>query len=787
MTALANRRGTFFAAALAVMLPAGMSALPAWGQPNAAAMDQRMQVPPGIGNLRNARNAGQAGAVHEPFAGPVTAAKIRTAIDDAVMFLRSCQGTDGSITGRETPLAALAMLAAGADPASDDSLKKALVWLGKNDLDDTYYRAIRANVWEYALRKAPCDDGMRKALKADFEWLLKALGDKEGWRYNMASTDWDNSCTQYGVLGIWAAARAGLDPGKEFWQKMSRHFRTCQGPTGGWDYQAPGGCRATMATAGLASMFLVFDMLHSDRAYTAKEPNAFSTGEAADCLKSIAAGMDWLGKCQGGKDGSYYLYGMERTGVAGGRRYIGDEDWFATGALHVLKEQDRSGAIGREHGVIPSTSFCALFLAYGGAPVTFNKLQYGDGADWNLNPRDIANLSKHLWTAYERPLNWNSVSIRAAGSELEAPILFISGSKAARFSEEEMLKLRSYVLRGGTILAEPADGSREFAAGMEDLLRQMFSQRDYPSYGLRPLAADHPVYTVMKQDWKARPELLGASDGSRTFFLLSKGYLAADWQMNRTDSDAFKLAMNLLFYATDLGTLEGRFASVLPSTPPAAERKGPAATVARVKYASDAAHPFAWAAGEPTWGALAPYFRHVTGCQLQERPAVDPGKDDLAGIKLLHITGRHEMKLSDAQRAGLKKYVEAGGTVLVDAWAGSADFARSARAELEAVFGKLAPLADDDVLAAGRFQGGCDLARDVDFKLRARTLLRASDLPVRGQKLLVARVGNRPAVLFSEYDLSGAIAGVQDFAALGYKRAGACRIATNILAYGMMD
>ena len=33
-----------------------------------------------------------------------------------------------------------------------------------------------------------------------------------------------------------------------------------------------------------------------------------------------------------------------------------------------------------------------------------NKLEYGGGSDWNLNPRDLANLSKHMWSAYERPL-----------------------------------------------------------------------------------------------------------------------------------------------------------------------------------------------------------------------------------------------------------------------------------------------------------------------------------------------------------------------------------------------
>ena len=168
-------------------------------------------------NLGIAHNAGSraANTVHQPFTGAVTAEKIRIAIDDAVMFLRSCQASDGSIEesmthyahGAGTVMATLAMLAAGADPASDDSVQRALRWLSENDVQNTYYRAVRANVWEYALRKSPYEELYREKLEEDFDWLLKALNKKEGWRYLMTSRDWDNSVTQYGVLGIWAAAR----------------------------------------------------------------------------------------------------------------------------------------------------------------------------------------------------------------------------------------------------------------------------------------------------------------------------------------------------------------------------------------------------------------------------------------------------------------------------------------------------------------------------------------------------------------------------------------------------
>jgi hypothetical protein len=729
--------------------------------------------------------------VHQPFKPPVTAAKIRTAIDDAVTYLRSNQAANGSILdngdGGYTALATLTLLAAGADPASDDQLKKALDFLAKLEPNNTYIRGVRANVWEYALRKAPGDKKYTSLLKTDYDWLIKALGDKTGWRYQMESTDWDNSCTQYGVLGVWAAARAGIDPGDKFWQKMSQHFRGCQNADGGWGYTAGSGSSPNMATAGLASLFLVFDMHHGKSFYSRKNPRTFAEGDAAAVIKSLDRGMTWLGSVTSSKNDGYYLYGVERAGVASGRKYFGRDDWFAGGALSVLGAQQADGSIPLgSWGHVPNTCFCTLFLVYGGAPVAFNKLEHGKEQDWNLNPRDLANVSKELWSAYERPLNWQAVSIAADPKEFEAPILFISGSKAAKFSEEEMVKLREYILRGGTILAEPSDYDDEFARSMEELCRQMFPPEDYPDYKLRPLPAEHGIYTVIPQTWKDRPKLRGMSDGARTLFVLSEGYLTADWQMNRTESDAFKLATNLLFYATDLSALEGKFASILPESEPAKPRKA-VIELARAKHAGDADHPRDWDAANMCWRSYAPYAKHVTGCELKETRPVTLGKDDLAGLRLLHITGQRELKLTDGQREALKRYVAGGGTVLVDAFVGAGPFAASARRELEATFGKLAPLPAEHVLAQGLFDGGADITDRIAFKLPARQLLRRRGEDARSQKLLVAMIDKRPAVIFSEFDLTAALTGIESYQSVGYKPASARKIVGNILAYVMAD
>ncbi len=57
----------------------------------------------------------------------------------------------------------------------------------------------------------------------------------------------------------------------------------------------------------------------------------------------------------------------------------------------------------------------------------------------------------------------------------------------------------------------------------------------------------------------------------------------------------------------------------------------------------------------------------------------------------------------------------------------------------------------------------------------------------RGQKLLIARVKNRPAVIYSEFDLSASMAGIENYRSLGYKPASARKIVGNLLAFATAE
>lgn len=722
--------------------------------------------------------------------GPLTARAIEQSIDDALLFLRNQQLPDGRIgpgymAGGSTALAALAMLAAGASPSSDQSLNRALDFLENLETDNTYVRGIRANVWEYALRKAPHVERYRRLLKADFDWLLKIEPEGgPGWRYNSRSTDWDNSCTQYGVLGIWAGERAGFKAPDAFWARMSTHFQTHQNPDGGWGYVKGSSSSPNMATAGLASLFLVFDKHHAKHPFKRGQPNPYLKGEPAKVLAAIERGMGFLGDSQGNKADSYYMYGIERAAVAGGRRLIGGEDWFKNGAAVALSRQEPSGQFNLRRGPAVGTALATLFLVYGGAPVAFNKLQYGEGQGWNLNPRDLANLSRRLWGAYERPLNWQTVHIDDPAAQFEAPILFISGEAAPDFDEGDVETLRTYIRRGGTILAEPSDHAPAFEAAMVALAERLFPAETHPNARLRVLPDDHGIYTVLP--WKAgkqRPRLRAVSDGSRAVFLLSDGYLAADWQTDAADAPAFDLAMNLLFYTTDRGRLEGRFATFVPQPlAKPASSPGPSlipATplkVARLMYGLGGG----WDVARASWPAFLPYARARIGQPIEQAPAILPGAAIPEDVQVLHLTGVEAVQIEAESWAPVDAFLERGGILLVDSWSGSTAFADSIRLFLSGRTAGFEPLDLDAPLAAGRFEGGTDLSEGIRLKLGARRARRALGLSVKGPQIEVASVGAGLVVL-SGLDLSAAMAGIEIFESKGYKPGSARRIVTNVL------
>ena len=126
--------------------------------------------------------------------------------------------------------------------------------------------------------------------------------------------------------------------------------------------------------------------------------------------------------------------------------------------------------------------------------------------------------------------------------------------------------------------------------------------------------------------------------------------------------------------------------------------------------------------------------------------------------------------------------MQSGGTLLVDAHAGSPDFAGSAQG-IGSPFRPLAAPVGRSRVGRGAFEGGVDLTSRIGLSLPARQFLRSRTKKTEAQYLQVALVNRRPAVIFSEFDLVASGAGIANYHALSYKADSARKIIGNLFMY----
>ncbi|EQD46287.1 hypothetical protein B1A_14670, partial [mine drainage metagenome] len=162
------------------------------------------------------------------------------------------------------------------------------------------------------------------------------------------------------------------------------------------------------------------------------------------------------------QDNMYYLYGLERVGLASGLRRIGTVNWYRLGAGIILKDQNRiTGAwtlyVLNQPSDVISTAYAMLFLTRGLNPIVLNKLQYN--GPWNARPRDDYNVTQWLSATFEQTLNWQSVPVESnARNWLDAPVLLITGHGNPHFTSADINKFKWFMNHGGVIFSS-ADGN----------------------------------------------------------------------------------------------------------------------------------------------------------------------------------------------------------------------------------------------------------------------------------------------------------------------------------------
>lgn len=708
----------------------------------------------------------------------VTGEQVRTAIDNGVRALKRLQSPRGDwadrhYPGGETCLATLAVLHAGAAPDSP-AVARAIACIRNVSNQYTYVTSLKIMVLALADAKRYRADIVDAA-----RWLVAAQQEAGLWGYTQAAGSWDNSNSQFALLGLHAAAEAGFTVPPAVWQRARQRLHAIQNRDGGFGYRSEPESYGSMTAAGVADLIILGGSV------AAPQEKGFQDGAAPNCgryagSKSLIDGLNWLGRNfeananprRGGQWVYYWLYAVERCGILSGRRFFGRHDWYRAGAEHFVRTQRADGTWG---GTVSDTAFGVLFLSKGHKPLLIQKLQWSDDERWNPDRHDVENLVAFIGDALGEPTAWQTVGFDAPLEEwLAAPLLYVQGHTFPALGERQMRKLREFVEQGGTLLFEACCGKAEFRQGFERCAAATF-----PQTPLRELDAGHPVYSAHFDLGPAG--LMGIDLGCRTSVLFSPRDLSCLWEQARIpllSEQAFKLGTNIAAFALGRQALRDRLDVLTLPGRPQASSSAPAADalrLAQVVYDGD------W---RPDAGALvhfAEYLRDHAGLDVITEYATPRLTDpSLFTNPILFLTGHYAFDLSDRESAALVAHLRRGGFLWADACCGRREFDSSFRSLVARAFPghRFERLPVEHDLFAGR--PGFRI-RSVGYKPAA--LSEKPDLAA--PELWGLELDGRLALVYSPYAVGCGLDGHKCFNCRGLLDDDARKLAANVVLYAL--
>jgi len=223
----------------------------------------------------------------------------------------------------------------------------------------------------------------------------------------------DNSNTQFAVLGIWAAGQVGLDV-TEVLANVDGRFRTTQAGSGGWGYNAPGADTPAMTCAGLMALILAkgqktleAQMSNQPPDATAPEGPGGKPKMASDNQIDRGIGrVEFYASRLNPQTNHYFLWSLERVGVALGTARIGRVDWYSTGTDLLIRSQNADGSWRSAHGEFSDTSFALLFLRRSNLTKGMPQLvtnRGGDTGETRLRAGTLDDLLKTVRSPKEPP------------------------------------------------------------------------------------------------------------------------------------------------------------------------------------------------------------------------------------------------------------------------------------------------------------------------------------------------------------------------------------------------
>ncbi|MDO5553788.1 MAG: DUF4159 domain-containing protein [Planctomycetia bacterium] len=778
---------------------------------------------------------------------------VQKSIDEGVEYLRSRQKKNGSwdeYPGYEpgsTALCTLALLSCGLTK-DDPSVAKALDYL-RTPLPASQYQTypISLMTMVFALADPKRDLVL---IQKNVDWLIAKQFRtsnvfRGGWSYVGDRPEYDlvdNSNSQFAILALFEAERAGVRIPEEVWTLAEEYWLGVQNKDGSWGYRASlanlqlgnsGLGTGSMTCAGIAALVITGGVRARGGAAVDGERILCCQESEGKVVDGINKGLDWLAKhfsvqTNPGTTAEidtwvfYYLYGLERVGRLTANRFIGDNDWYREGTDFLLRRKGLFAKFWKaqidlkeNHSV--STAFALLFLSKGRRPVLVSKLKPIDDATWNSHPNDLLHLTQYAEKQWHRDLIWQIIDGSKATTNdlLQTPVVYMCGTNSpvpqdGTKKRKLVAALRGYLEQGGFLLAESLDGDISFEAGFRDLMREVL-----PDQGneLRLLDVDHPIWSAERPIDPAflRP-VYGIDFGCRTSVLFLPPYepeegvtpsvnevrpsLSCLWELgpdngrngtrpdsvNREVNAGLDLGLNIMAYATnrELKVKEGR---------PKAQRE--VASAPRSTTTLQVALLNFSGAGGCASRAI-PNLMHILNDELGIPASnlvtrVEPGAKELFENPVLFMHGRTAFHFSDAERNNMKLYIERGGFLFANALCASPAFTKSFQEEMRAIFPEetLTDIPKDDPLYTNRY-GGFSIETVSMRKAMRRQGRKMESVESTSQPELkgIKRQG-RWVVVFSPYDVSCALENSSGLECSGYTHQSAFQIAVNVVLYAV--
>ncbi len=241
--------------------------------------------------------------------------------------------------------------------------------------------------------------------------LLKCQKPHGGWGYLVRPTG-DTSMTQYGVLAMWEASRAGFAVPDDAWERVCNWLLRTQDPSGAFGYQGEDpqsfervkqvGVRHSLAAAGSGCLYICQDHLglgdrQSQRGAAPaslrriEQRGVVTRRRGANVETQRLAAAQQLGNAWFEANYTieppagythYYMYALER--YQSFREALGGppekKPWYDDGATYLLENQQSDGGWVGECGKSCDTAFGILFLVRSTRKSLIRAGLLGDGA-----------------------------------------------------------------------------------------------------------------------------------------------------------------------------------------------------------------------------------------------------------------------------------------------------------------------------------------------------------------------------------------------------------------------